>query len=471
MTILYNLIMINLLLKSLEHQWTAFIKHSHSAHRYISLEIALEDNFPIAAPESVEHFFLNKSTDHMRLLGLGNLLTISATGELRFAVLKSRFKKLLAQWQNRHVVPPLAFIAFAFDENDSMSNDWQDLPNTLLKIPQILLKQTPSGKTLQLNLTLESTALKNPFENIHKLLTDYLTDVSLHPHRPLKHNDQKHSVQNQQSMTEQNDRQQWNTLSQDALEAIRKGSFDKLVTSRQQWVRLEKPVSITQLSQKLISHYPACSILSFFSAGKKLIAASPERLISLQHPVIKSDAIGGTILHSSASNNAQQQILHTIDDNPEYHKLRKEHAFIAQDIYQRLDPLCHSLKMPCSPFLMKLYNMYHLETPVQGILQDQFDLFNVIEALHPTPAIAGFPAHRARKWLLSNETSQRGWYTGAFGWLDADMNGELSVMLRCALFNRHQAHLFAGAGLINESDPEIEWQETELKMQTILEML
>ncbi len=470
MTILYNLIMINLLLKSLKQQWAALINHGHSTHRYISLEIALEDNFPIAAAESVEHFFLNKSTEQLRLLGLGNLLTISATGEQRFDVLKSRFKKLLPEWQNRQTVPPLAFIAFAFDENDSMSDDWQDLPNSLLKIPQILLKQTTAGKTLQVNLTLESATLKDPFEKVSVLLSDYLADISLHQQKPLKPGIKKHSIQ-PQPLTELNDRQQWNTLSLDALEAIHKGRFDKLVTSRQQWVQLEKPASINQLTQKLISHYPACSILSFFSADKKLIAASPERLISLQHPIIKSDAIGGTILRPSADQNGQQQILHTIDDNPEYHKLRKEHAFIAQDIYQRLDPLCHSLKMPCSPYLMKLYNMYHLETPVQGILQDQFDLFNVIEALHPTPAIAGFPARQARKWLLSNETRQRGWYTGAFGWLDADMNGELSVMLRCALFNQHQAHLFAGAGLIDESDPEIEWQETELKMQTILEML
>ena len=89
--------------------------------------------------------------------------------------------------------------------------------------------------------------------------------------------------------------------------------------------------------------------------------------------------------------------------------------------------------------------------------------------------MAGFPTKEAQQWLLNNETYQRGWYTGAFGTLQTDsnerINGELSVMLRCAVVKDNQINLFAGAGLVAESDPDIEWQETELKMQTILEFL
>jgi len=157
----------------------------------------------------------------------------------------------------------------------------------------------------------------------------------------------------------------------------------------------------------------------------------------------------------------------------ENNKLLKEHNFISQSIYQSLDPLCHTLKMPISPFLMKLHNLYHLETPVQGKLMDKHDLFDCIKALHPTPAVAGIPTQQAKQWLLDNENYHRGWYTGAFGWIDANMNGDISVMLRCALIDtdKQEINLFSGAGLVAESDPDSEWQETELKMQTIMEML
>ncbi len=138
--------------------------------------------------------------------------------------------------------------------------------------------------------------------------------------------------------------------------------------------------------------------------------------------------------------------------------------------------------MPVSPYLMKLHNLYHLETPIQGKLMENNDLFDALEVLHPTPAVAGLPTQKAKQWILENENYDRGWYTGAFGWLDGQKNGDLSVMLRCALIQSDdpsnntekkssQLDLFAGAGLVAESSPDAEWLETELKMKTILEML
>lgn len=120
---------------------------------------------------------------------------------------------------------------------------------------------------------------------------------------------------------------------------------------------------------------------------------------------------------------------------------------------------------------MMLHNMYHLETLIQGTIKPNYGFFDLIEALHPTPAVAGFPAHKAKRWLVQHEGYNRGWYSGAFGWVDSDFNGELSVMLRCALIKEQKITLFAGAGLVAESDPETEWLETEIKMNTILEQL
>ncbi len=457
--------------ESLEQALQQVLDTDFPAGYYLTIETRLDNHFPVLPVEELEHFFINKPDDQTCLLGLGEMMSIRASGAQRLESLKKQFKQLLENWYYPAASAPLAFIAFAFDENDPMSGDWQNLPNALLQFPRILIKTTPAGKFLQCNMTIHSAGqekrLKDEFKSIKTLLSQYLSYQSATQAKvvPLK------AEHNTSANNKNNNKQAWQKLSQEALDEIQKGHFDKLVTSRQQWVTLAQKVSLAKLAEKLSRYYPACTVLSFLSKGTRLVCASPERLIQLQNSVIKSEAIGGTILKSPQQDDNPPHLLPTDQDNPEYHKLLKEHRFIAQDIYQRLDPLCHSLKMPCSPYLMKLHNMYHLETPIEGVLQEQYDVFDIIKALHPTPAIAGFPALQAQQWLLAHEGYQRGWYSGAFGWLDARMNGELSVMLRCALLNSEQAHLYAGAGLIRESDPDIEWQETELKMQTILEML
>ncbi len=471
--------MINLLMHSLEQALQQVLDTDFPAGRYLTIETRLDNHFPVSPVEDLEHFFVNKPDDQTCLLGLGEMMSIRASGTQRLESLKNQFEQLLENWHYPAASAPLAFIAFAFDENDPMSGDWQNLPNALLQFPRILIKTTPAGKFLQFNMPFHSAGQENPLrdelKSIKSLLSQYLSSQSTAQSNTFPLNPEHRTSTNSKICKDNNagssNRQAWQKLSQEALDEIQKGHFDKLVTSRQQWVRLEHKVSLAKLTDKLSRYYPACTILSFSGKKTKLVCASPEQLIHLQDSVIKSEAIGGTILKSPQQDDNPPRLLPTDQDNPEYHKLLKEHRFIAQDIYQRLDPLCHSLKMPCSPYLMKLHNMYHLETPVEGILQEQYDIFDTIRTLHPTPAIAGFPALQAQQWLLAHEGYQRGWYSGAFGWIDARMNGELSVMLRCALLNSEQAHLYAGAGLIRESDPDVEWQETELKMQTILEML
>ncbi|MCU7801127.1 MAG: chorismate-binding protein [gamma proteobacterium symbiont of Lucinoma myriamae] len=372
-----------------------------------------------------------------------------------------------------------------------MNDHWQSLPNTLLTIPRLLIKEIDSSQSLIVNIKLEASSYNSSFSLIEALLQQLFnqplteTDITQHPSAPtsFKPNDKPASSAYKS----------WQSLTQNAINQIQSGEFDKLVTSRQSTLQTSTKVSVPKLVQKLVQHYPSCSILRYHTSEKTIIAASPERLLSLQHPDIQSNAIGGTISRKKQSNNKplntntsnnytnslpfflKQSTEQTGDELAESKKLLKEHQFISQSIYQNLDPLCHTLKMPITPFLMKLHNLYHLETPVYGKLMDKYDLFDCIDSLHPTPAVAGIPTQQAKQWLLDNEKYHRGWYTGAFGWIDANMNGDLSVMLRCALIeqqeHKQQINLFSGAGLVAESDPDAEWQETELKMQTIMEML
>jgi len=374
-------------------------------------------------------------------------------------------------------------MAYAFDENDPMKSSWKHLANTQLTIPSLLIIQEQSSQKLQVNLKLDLPDFDAFFKNIKSLLREVIEPVKTKNKQPMGEKSFSKELHDVTKHLEA-----WQTLAKNGIDRIQSGHFDKLVTTRQLKLKSTTEISELQLISKLIQHYPCCTIFCHRIADKTIVVASPERLVSLQHSNIQSDALGGTIHRPKQTSTSEKKPsslpfflkqLHNQTDSEqlESKKLLKEHGYISQTIYQNLDPLCHTLKMPVSPYLMKLQNLYHLETPIQGKLMDKYDLFDAIKVLHPTPAVAGLPTQKAKQWLLENEDYSRGWYTGAFGWLEGHNKGDFSVMLRCALLNSSKKEggteldLFSGAGLVSESTPEAEWQETELKMKTILDML
>ena len=121
--------------------------------------------------------------------------------------------------------------------------------------------------------------------------------------------------------------------------------------------------------------------------------------------------------------------------------------------------------------LHRLAHVQHLLTPVLGRLRPQVDLLQVVDALHPTPAVGGLPRGKALGYIREHEQLDRGWYAAPVGWLNAEGDGEFAVALRSALIRGNQAHLFAGCGIVGESDPASEYQETCLKLRTIGEAL
>lgn len=532
--------MIGSLIHSLKTQLTLLegkIQQEKSVCHYVSLEIPLEHSRSLLPVDINNSFFLSKPDSGITMLGLGSLLSLEAQGNKRFNLIKSEFSDILNKWygiNNTDSNFPIAFLAFAFDENDPMDGKWDHFPNTLLSIPIVLIKQSHSTQTLLVNIKLNQTCYDSTFKTIEELLQQFfkhsekqietsnhpvkqapLSDTNTRQPSSLRKSSLKKSSQRKSFLKKSSTKKIWQALAENAIAQIQSGNFDKLVTSRECSLQISPQISVTQLLRKLIKHYPSCTIFSYQisdttlgnncnnKSAKTIVAASPERLVSLQHLNIQSDALGGTIFRSAQQKNKssedcsqkhsiqipfflKQKSNQTEAESSESEKLLKEHHFISQTIYQSLDPLCHTLKMPVSPYLIKLHNLYHLETPIQGKLMANYDLFDAIDVLHPTPAVAGLPTQQAKQWLLDNENHHRGWYTGAFGWLDGNNNGDLSVMLRCALIttevttegsqvnnkqNKSQLDLFAGAGLIAQSTPDAEWQETELKMQTILEML
>jgi menaquinone-specific isochorismate synthase len=119
----------------------------------------------------------------------------------------------------------------------------------------------------------------------------------------------------------------------------------------------------------------------------------------------------------------------------------------------------------------KLSNIQHLETQIRMNLKKSGSIIPLVEALHPTAAVGGVPREDALRLISEVERTTRGWYASPVGWIDHRGNGLFTVAIRSAISSGNQAMLYAGAGIVRESDPEAEWEETSLKFRPILAAL
>jgi isochorismate synthase EntC len=152
-------------------------------------------------------------------------------------------------------------------------------------------------------------------------------------------------------------------------------------------------------------------------------------------------------------------------------KVRDEHGIVARRIERTLRPHSVWVHAEAEPFVIKVGNLQHLATPIRAQLAESHSAIELAGYLHPTPAIGGEPRQAALELIEELEGIDRGWYTGPMGWMDAAEDGEFCVGLRSALLRDREAHLFAGCGIVADSDPAAELQESELKFEALLPLL
>jgi len=401
------------------------------------------------------------------LAGYNICESYSTNGTQRFKQLDKQFQQSMQNWcfpegfDNQ-----IAFCAIAFDENDNMAAPWQDFSNSQIIIPRLIVNIKKQNSQLIFNFKFSELEIEVLFSTLLKLV--FAPSIAEQEKAPLGHI--LHIIGKQEKH-----KQDWLAQVKNSIETLKQGALSKLVPSRHIRYHQKYRIIADRLLHRLSDSYPACNILSLTQGNSRLVAASPERLLKINGDKVSCDAIGGTLKRSDGQSivNLLRHHTQSID------KLLHEHAIIVEHIYNVLDRYCEILKLPSSPGIMKLKHLIHLETYIRGKLKKPTSILALAEKLHPTPAVAGFPAQEAIQWLKENEQHKRGLYTGAAGWLTPSGNGELTVILRCALISQNDnddlsessVDLYAGAGIVESSSPEEEWDETELKLETILGIL
>ncbi|HET6834560.1 MAG TPA: isochorismate synthase [Acidimicrobiales bacterium] len=263
------------------------------------------------------------------------------------------------------------------------------------------------------------------------------------------------------TVTAQRDPEDWCALVERATKAMAGGTLHKVVLARQIDIAADRPIDRLAVLERLRSAYPGCHLVSI--AG--FVAASPELLVSVAGDIVRSHPMAGTAPRGGDPTTDQRLAASLLASS----KDRQEHQITIDMVHDTLLPWCSYLDYEAEPSVVAVANVQHLATMVEGRLsQPAPSVLELVAALHPTPAVAGWPRDEAVAWIAEHEGFDRRRYAGTAGWVDSAGNGTWAVSVRCAEVDGSAARVWAGNGIVADSDPSTELAETRSKLQALL---
>jgi menaquinone-specific isochorismate synthase len=256
----------------------------------------------------------------------------------------------------------------------------------------------------------------------------------------------------------------WRSNVERALSGFSEGRLGKVVLARRAQFGFAEEVDAPLLAARLEEAAPGC--FHFYvepEEGVAFVGASPERLFRREGRSIQSEAVAGTRPRgASDADDAElrDELLRSAKD-------RSEHDYVRISIKETLEPLCDELEVEEDVSEMKLAGGRHLRSGVRGTLREGVTDAEVLHALHPTPAVGGYPKQEALGEIRALEPFDRGWYAGPVGWIGAE-GSEFAVGIRSGLVRGNRLALFSGAGIVAGSVPKDEWTEIEQKIGDFL---
>ncbi len=340
---------------------------------------------------------------------------------------------------------------FSFNADGPTADEWDGFSGAEAVVPQVAVVQTAGSSNLILTRTagLDLTGLVD-------LLADLDDPGEARPFDP-----GDHSVVSHPPIT------QWRTEVEEALGAIEQGDLSKVVLSRSVVVTTELAPKVFDLVDHLRATYPQCYVFVWQIGDSAFVGASPELLLEKSGKSVRVNPLAGSARRGEGEADDRalgEALMHSAKD-------REEHSLVVEDIAARLAPYVSQLEIPTQPSLRRMATVQHLSTEILGTTDGSLHPWELVNVMHPTPAVGGTPRAAALAFVDKVEGIDRGWYTGGIGWLTVAGDATFAIPLRCALVRHRTAHLYAGAGIVADSRPESELDETRLKFRPMLSVL
>ncbi|WP_077327680.1 isochorismate synthase [Virgibacillus siamensis] len=405
--------------------------------------------------------FWSSTADQFYIVGVGKSYTISAEAN-RFQQTEKLWESLLqdAIIDNPFQVPGTGLLSLggmSFDPDIRKSRLWEKFGHSLFTVPEYMLTVNESGYFLTVNVQADERS--NPGK---------LAD-SIKQHESLLLNPCESSFPDEPVIEWQEEiaPRDWMDTVKLATETINQGDADKIVLARELRVKLKHSAGISAVLDNLIYTQSNSYIFAFEQDGDCFVGATPERLAKVEGSHVLSTCLAGTAPRGETSSEDNQIAKNLLDDE----KNRSEHEFVVSMIKHAMEHYCTDIKIPDAPVIYPLKNLQHLFTPVTAKLSAGYSIFDIIGKLHPTPALGGVPRKESIEFIREHEQLDRGWYGAPIGWLDSNGNGEFAVAIRSGLIQGDEVSLFAGCGVVKDSDPMAEYEETAIKFTPMLSVL
>jgi isochorismate synthase len=400
-------------------------------------------------PDAVSVAALGRAYDMVAALG-GVALEDSSGRTIDFEPGDDRLRAAARLWRRlreslapagRPGAGPIAVGGFAYRPDREPSGPWSGFPAVLLRVPALAVTRV-RGRTF-------ATAAADGAEELLELAQ---TGVRAPAARHLEVT----SVRNPMS---------WIAAVENAAARLRAGEAAKVVLAREVVARGDGVVSAGMVARALRAAYPSCfTYLVTGADGTAFAGASPELLVRRSGTRAYSQPMAGSVargVNDVDDDRLGRMLEESVKDNA-------EHRLVSEFVVEALRPFSRSV-MARPPEVVRFTNIQHLATTVTAELTDPAaDALDLAAALHPTPAVGGWPRAAADTIIDELEGLERGWYAGAVGWIDGRGDGEFAVALRCGLLWEDGARLYAGVGVMPDSDPARELEETDLKFKALL---
>jgi salicylate biosynthesis isochorismate synthase/menaquinone-specific isochorismate synthase len=420
----------------------------------------------VAARLASDRWFAWEEPDRgFALAGLGSAAEVVSRGPERFADASSDCARTL---RDRIAAEPAGLPAgagpvwvggFAFADDGGSTSPWSSFPPAPFFLPELALVRDGERTFLTASVLLE------PGQDANEAVGRVIARVGALAERELPMLDP--AVHGSAEVSSALPPSHYEEAVAHAVERIRAGELDKVVLAREvraEAPRAHDPVALFGALREL---FPSCYCFCVGTPEAAFVGASPELLVRRRGAGAQTVALAGSTRRSAdpaVDDHLGEQLSRSA-------KNRSEHEIVVKRIERALRPHSVWVEAGGEPVLIKVANIQHLATPIHAQLADSRSAVELAGLLHPTPAVGGEPGAEAVAAIPGLESLDRGWYAGPVGWMDAVEDGEFCVALRSALLRDRTAHLFAGAGIVADSDPEAELAETELKLAALLPLV
>lgn len=426
--------------------------------------IDIVDAFCVLQKGFTDQFVYYDKERKNRYMGLGRCIAIPSLDSADFVLQAAESTPHSAETAQRSVqaaqltaqqsalcsahCQPILFSFNRFDEaNPKPADDMMSsFPKVRLMVPEVVLIENESGTFLQVN------SLGPVYPGRIERFARHIREAKLRTHRTIPYVLTRDSFED------------WQHVMEIGLDRIRSHRIDKLVPSRRVHLKTEEPFSSKDILVNLIDGDARGCVFMYRYGDVFFCGCTPELLVRKRGNAVESMCLAGTT--SCGANEAERKqraeaLLH--DD-----KNRREHEFVVRFMRDVFGRNCFNVDIPETPFIKALRHVQHLCTPVAAQVMEGRSLLSLASQLHPTPALSGTPVGEAMMTLREAESYNRGFFGGAVGYVDGAGDGEFSVAIRSGVFDGEAGWLYAGCGVVEGSNARDEFDEIDLKLQTIL---